>query len=330
MDAVAGVTELGICSQGLVSFADLRAAGVSEGGLGRAVAAGSLVRVRPKVYAAAPLPVRPRFVVTDSGPAPAYVGHVRAHLLSLGDRATACRRTAAALHGWGMLVEPSKVVEVAVAHGRSHVSAKEVRVVQRRRLERVSLMVPEGAAPLWVAAPVQTVIDCALDLPVLEAAVVCDSALRAGDVTVDELVRAAGRLVGVREARKVRRVLELCDPDSGSVLESVLRVRMVLGNVLGFDTQRVLRDLPGQHLRVDFCFVAAGLVVEADGARWHQDPVRDQARDNALARLGWRVLRFTWSEVVHDTERVLEDIREALTCGGASFHLRTLDGLAAA
>lgn len=322
MDIAALLTAAAARSQGLATRADLQRVGCSDGTLTRAVAGGSLVRVRPRVYALRPLPPRPRFAVTESGPAPAFVLHVRAALLSMGAEATACRRTAAALRGWGMLVEPTRLLEVAVAHGRSRVPAKDVRPVQRRAVERIRLAVGEGTDGLWVTSPVQTVLDCALDLPLVEAVVVCDSALRAGDVTVEELRLAAGRLGGVRDAAKVRRVLELCDPESGSVLESVLRVHLVLAGIEGFSTQRVLRDLPGQHLRVDFCFVAAGLVVEADGVRWHQDPARDQARDNALAGLGWRVLRFTWADVVHDTARVLEDVRAALVCGCPSFHLR--------
>ena len=37
-------------------------------------------------------------------------------------------------------------------------------------------------------------------------------------------------------------------------------------------------------------------------------------RDNLLARQGWRVLRYTWAEVVHEPERVVAEIREALRC----------------
>jgi len=61
------------------------------------------------------------------------------------------------------------------------------------------------------------------------------------------------------------------------------------------------------------------LVIETDGARWHPDPPRDQARDNALAARGWRVLRFTWAEVVHEPELVLELLREALECRAAAL-----------
>ena len=65
-------------------------------------------------------------------------------------------------------------------------------------------------------------------------------------------------------------------------------------------------------MRVDFCFEDAGLVVEVDGAKWHQDVGRDRARDNALAVLGWRVLRFAWVEVVHEPAGVLAQVVEAL------------------
>lgn len=321
MDVACPLADLGVSSQGLVVRRRLLQAGLSDTSLTRAVAAGVVVRIRPRVYAMAPLAPLPRFVVTGTGPAPAYVAHVRAVLLSLGDTATARCRTAAALYGWAMLVEPARTVEVAVPHGRSRVRVPGVEAVQRRSAARHRRVVLPGTAGLWVTIPVQTVTDCALSLPLVQAVALCDSALRAGDVTLDELGRAAGRLAGVRQARKLRRVLELADPESGSLLESVLRVRMVLASLTGFSTQRVLCDVPGHHLRVDFCFEAAGLVVEVDGARWHTDPIRDRIRENALAVLGWRVLRFTWAEVVREPDSVLDQIHLALTSVSPGFHL---------
>jgi very-short-patch-repair endonuclease len=38
-----------------------------------------------------------------------------------------------------------------------------------------------------------------------------------------------------------------------------------------------------------------------------------------LARIGYRVLRYTWSDVMHERERVLAEIREAIA---APQHLR--------
>jgi very-short-patch-repair endonuclease len=239
---------------------------------------------------------------------------VRAALLELGPGAAAAGRTAAVLHGWGLLREPRRTVELVVPHGHDR-SPLGVRVRQSHDIRVVDLVPVRGLAPLPVTTALQTVLDCAVTLPVLEAVVVADSALRAGDVGVDELQDAVARSASRPGATRRRRVLEGCDPECGSVLESVQRVRMLLAGLDGFATQVVLRSAP--VLRVDFCFAAARLVVEVDGARWHPDPQRDQHRDNALAALGWRVLRFTWSEVVHDSAGVLATVRAALGAGAS-------------
>ena len=136
---------------------------------------------------------------------------------------------------------------------------------------------------------------------------------------MEELRDAVARLPDRHGAARARRVLEGCDPECGSVLESVQRVRMLLAGLDGFATQVVLRTTP--VLRVDFCFAADRLVVEVDGARWHPDPARDQQRYNALAALGWRVLRFTWQEVVHDSSSVLATVRAALESGCSAVHV---------
>lgn len=309
MDVAAAVEELGRQTQGLVTSARLVAAGVSRQQLSRARAAGQVVQVHRGVYALVPLPPRPRFLVTADGVDPAYVAHVRARLLNLGPGAAACGRTAAALYGWGLLVEPA-AIELCMRHG-SDLRRKGVQARQRRSAARSWVRVLEDTWRLPLTTPVQTVLDCALDLPLLQAVVVCDSALRAGSVTQEELLIAAGRLPGVKGAARVRRVLELGDPRSESVLESLLRTHLLLAGISAFTTQAVLARLP-RSLRVDFCFAEAGLVIEVDGARWHPDPARDLERDNQLAVLGWRVLRLGWSQVVNDSTETLADIRAAL------------------
>ncbi len=302
--------QLGTSTQGLVTTARLTAAGASRADIARAAARGEVVRIRRGVYALSALPALPRHLVTDTGVAPAYVALVRSILLSIGVGAAACCRTAAALRGWALLVEPGQV-EIAVPHGSdAKTKRKGIRTTQRRSAARTRARVLPGTDRLRLTSAVQTALDCATSLPLLEAVVACDSALRSGQVQLDELRRAAARLPGVRGAERVRRVLSMCDPLSGSVLESVLRVRLLQAGIDGFTTQAVLVRSPG--VRVDFCFEAARLVVEVDGARWHTNPGRDQSRDNLLAMLGWRVLRYTWADVVHSPEAVLADVRTAL------------------
>lgn len=314
MDVPAALAAASSRTQGLGTFATLLGAGVPRAALSRAVAAGDVVRVRRRVYALTPLPPVPRFLVTADGVDPRYVARVRAVLMSLGPGACAAGRTAAALLGWGMLVEPGRTIDVAVRHGHgSSVRSPGVVVRQARGRDVVRRRVLPGTADMRLTAPVQTVLDCARSLPLLQAVVIADSALRSGDVTVAELRAVVGRIAGRPGAARLRRVVELCDPESGSVLESVLRVRLHLAGITGWASQVTVRALP--PLRVDFCFAAAGLVVEADGARWHPEPSRDRLRDNALAIQGWRVLRYSWADVVHDHRRVVAEVAEASTCG---------------
>lgn len=318
------VARCGRSRQGLATPQLLRAEGVTRSALSRAVRRGSVLRVHRGVYALEPLRGWPLFAVTHQGVSPELVQHVRAALLALGDSATAAARTAACLRGWGLLHEPQGVLDVVVPRGRHTVRLARVRALQRRRVERETWQ-PEGAAPMWITTARATVLDCCRLLPHEEAVVVCDSALRSGQVTLAQLREAAVRLRGVREARRVRRVLDHCDPECGSVLESVLRVRMVAAGIAGFATQRVVRDAADRYVvRVDFCFAAQRLVVECDGARWHQDPVRDQGLDNRLAAAGWRVLRFSWSQVVNDPAAVLRLLAMALSTG--SEHAQVASG----
>ncbi len=70
--------------------------------------------------------------------------------------------------------------------------------------------------------------------------------------------------------------------------------------------------------QVDLCWPAACLIVEADGFAFHSDRAayrRDRERLNQLERLGWRVLRVTWEDVVHRPEHVVALVREVKSRG---------------
>lgn len=67
----------------------------------------------------------------------------------------------------------------------------------------------------------------------------------------------------------------------------------------------------GPYIADFFCKEAA-LVIEADGRPHFPPPVRDQRRDAFLAAAGLFVLRFSNDEILFETARVLERIRDAL------------------
>lgn len=70
--------------------------------------------------------------------------------------------------------------------------------------------------------------------------------------------------------------------------------------------------------RVDLALVSAErrIAVEADGHPWHErspeQAARDRARDRALQRAGWMILRFTGTELVRDGEGCAREILGAM------------------
>jgi very-short-patch-repair endonuclease len=118
--------------------------------------------------------------------------------------------------------------------------------------------------------------------------------------------QGAGSLSRVRERARVRaRVLRKGQTDAEALLWSKLRSRQVAG--LKFRRQHPL----GNYF-ADFACVEIGLVVELDGGQ-HAEPeaaAYDERREQAMAAMGFRTLRFWDNEVLNETEGVLERIRQ--------------------
>jgi len=299
--------------QHLALRSDLVAAGLGSGAIANALASGDLIRVRRRVYSPAPLPERAQHLLSGGVPDLGYVAGVRAALMSLGPTAMAGGRTAAVLHGLDMLVEPS-VIEVVTADTRIDRGVKGVSFARRRGTVPTPVKVL-GLEPVPALSAVSTVIDCAFSRPLREAVVIADSALRNRRVGLAELERAVEGYARHPRGPRLRRMLALVDPSSGSVLESLLRLLLVQHG-LELESQVTVLDAAGRFIgRVDFLFRAQRLVVECDGRRWH-DPddarERDRVRDNELERAGWRLLRLTWADVVHHPERVIQLVRDCL------------------
>jgi len=68
----------------------------------------------------------------------------------------------------------------------------------------------------------------------------------------------------------------------------------------------------GRYGIVDAAVPAAKVIVELDGRRWHATLERfenDRARDRAAAEKGWRVVRFTWADIVDRPAAVAASLR---------------------
>lgn len=237
-------------------------------------------------------------------------------LRSAGPRATVSHELAA--KAWGIeLVEDGDSC-VTVPRNRSRIAVPGWRI-HRHDLLPGEVELVDGVR---TTGPLRTVLDLCRVLPFVHAVVAADSAMRLTLVHSDELVSALTAVRG-RGAERLRRVAGGVDPASGSVLESLLRVLLWSSLLPRPVSQYVVRDQHGAFLaRVDFCWPALRLVVEADGFAYHSDRAayrRDRDRLNDLERLGWRVLRFTWEDVVSRPEHVLGLISECLAGPAREF-----------
>lgn len=295
------LADLAARQHGVVALAQLRMLGMSASAVRDRVATGRLHRVHRGAYAVGHplLPAEGRWM---------------AAVLSCGPGSVLSHRSAAALLG----LRPSARTGIDVsAPGRAGRSRIGIDAHRAATLAAEDLTSVRGIPCTTVA---RTLLDLAevVDCRALERA--CEQAemlrlldLRAVD---DVLKRAAGR----RGAPILRAVF--ADLDFGATLtRSELEERfLALCASSGVPRPRVNAcvNVNGGSLEVDFLWPERRLIVETDGRRAHgtrQAFERDRRRDQRLALAGWRVVRFTWRQVVHEPAEVAETLK-ALTHDG--------------
>lgn len=165
----------------------------------------------------------------------------------------------------------------------------------------------------FAESPLNCLIDmCQCEPPEFVVAAV-DSALRLGLVSRAAWARAVA-------AMPLRLRLQLADVDgrSESIIESLTRFRC---RRLGLHVRIQVGLAPG--LRVDF-LLGETLVVEVDGREHHSDPAafeRDRVRDARLAALGYRVLHFSYRQVMYNWPAVEAAILAAAGRGDHGLHV---------
>ena len=215
-------------------------------------------------------------------------------------------RSAAAAHGWELKMPPP-CPELLVRRGRN-IAVERRGGVRLHWMNLAADQVVDG-----VTTHLRTEVDCARQLPFDEALAIADSAVRHGSVTRDELdafeVRGAG-------AAAVRRVLRHADGRAANPFESVLRA-LCIDAELTVEPQ-VDVDLGTGTVRPDLVCGELLTALEADSWTFHatrRAHRRDCARYNLLTLRGWRVLRFTWEQVMHEqvyVRWVLAELRRSV------------------
>jgi very-short-patch-repair endonuclease len=78
-----------------------------------------------------------------------------------------------------------------------------------------------------------------------------------------------------------------------------------------------------EFYRADFAFPQEKIIVEADGKQWHSTPKQkrsDKRRQRWLEKDGWKVLRFTGSEIFNNASECAEIIKREVLKHEASKH----------
>lgn len=284
---------------GVVTTSEALALGISEATLRRRVAEGVLVRRRLGVLA---LP----------GAEDEHMLDLHAACRKLG--AVASHESAAYVHG----LDRPRFVKPSVSVQRNKTKTLDgVTVHQLADLEPEHVIFIEG---LPVTNTARTIVDLAAVIKEGRLARVLDAGLAAGVVDFDAIDSMFGELGrrGKPGTARLRRLLEARGSDYVAP-ESELERRLLLV-IEQSDIPPPVRQFRAPWLRrvngrVDLAYPDHQLLVEGDSRRWHllaEAFETDRLRDNAAQLAGWRILRFTWDEIVDAPERVASTIARAL------------------
>jgi very-short-patch-repair endonuclease len=290
---------------GIITTAELAAAGLTSARIRRLVRQGVLVPGGRGVYVCAS--------VADT--APGRIGEharrVAAALAVCGPEAAGSHHHAAVVHGLDLLDRPPSAVAVTRPPGTTASRTGRPGVhIHAAALPAGQVTVRHGVRITSVA---RTVVDLARTSSFRAGVVVADSALHTGRTSEPELRSVLAACSGWPGVRRARLVVAFSDARSESVLESISRVAFREQRLPDPDLQVWVGDV-GVAGRVDFLWRLHRTVGEADGAVKYADPARAMAqlrRDAELRAAGFEVVHFTWEEITRVPARVAADIRAA-------------------
>jgi very-short-patch-repair endonuclease len=286
---------------GVVSLDECLDRGLTRSDVSRLVERGLLIKMLPRVYRTA-------------GAAGSFQQSLWAAHKWAGGSALFSHRTALKLRKWP--VPPGRYVDMSTV-SRTKSPAEWLNLYMTRRNPSDGASSIEG---LPVTGAGRRLLDAASSLTSIRLEMALDHALRVGGVSVTDLwttlMEEGGR--GCTGTRRLRALVEVRDDGkarSHSDLE-ILLDRLLTGSTLPPCRRQfevVTRN--GIPAHIDFAWPAARLGVESEGFDVHMRRLQwqsDMARQNALAQVGWLLLRFSWYDVTRRPEYVLETIATTL------------------
>ena len=256
-------------------------------------------------------------VFTFDGTALSPRQQVLALVLSCGDEAAASHSTAAALRPIPGFVLDPELVHITVPYGRSPRAVGTAAIVHHTRAFPAEHREIIDSIPVTTVA--RTVFDLARITPPAKLERALDSALAARVVTLEQLRSTYLSLAGPgRSGVVLMRSLLEARGDGFVAPRSRLESRF-LDIVRRFGLPEPRREVDhgsgnAWNGRVEFTFDPA-VLVEVDGRRWHTaltDIEHDHDRDNEFTATGRSVLRFRYTALVTQPERVARQISDAI------------------
>lgn len=226
-----------------------------------------------------------------------------------------CDRTAAWLHGVDVfgLTDKEILPPVELCARRGHA------VVARRGVDgRTRDLHPRDVMELHgvhVTTPLRTALDLACGLGRHRALGTLDQFMRHHGVTVWEMRRELRRYFRRRGVLQARELVPLADPRAESLRESWVRLELHDAELPAPVPQhRVYYSTTGYY-RLDLAYPAHLVVVEYDGAEFHDSEEQreaDRRRRTWLREQGWTVIVVRKGDLEDPRQLWLEEVREAL------------------
>jgi len=280
---------------GVITYAQLRACGLSRDRVEQRVKAGQLQRLWQGVYA-----FGHRELTRE--------GRLIAAVLACGEGAVLSHRSAA--QRWELLPTAQTNIDITVPTRAGRANRPGIHLHCCRRLDPADLTT-RGGIPVTTVA--RTLVDLATSLTPHQTERVVHRAvhLRLLDTrSLDEqLARAQGRRTTPLQAAIEQ--LQVREPDITRTLLEERFLELVVDAQL---PRPEVNAMVGEH-EVGFLWRAERLIVETDGASTHLTAEafeEDRRRDAVHAMLGFRTLRFTWRQVVYEPRFVARAITAAV------------------
>lgn len=303
----------------LSTYADLARGGLTHADIARLIANGELRRVRTGVYAHA---------ADDAGPdgrSPGEPAYERRRRVFVERTAAAARAvepgtvfshaSALALHGLplhGMVLDRPTATRHRAGGGSRRSSAL---IVANLPLDGVVQML-DG---IPVTSPARTIVDVARTSGLESGVCAADQAIRRGLCTRFDLQVEAEAAKGRTGVSRARALPERTSGLAESVLETLIRLILVMAGLPEPELQVRLAVRGGKRFRVDFFWPQWRLIGEADGfGKYGTEPeeirrnwAAERRRQAQLEDAGYVVIRWTWADL-KDPLAIVRRVREEM------------------